>query len=244
MTIKAEIIAIGTELLIGHVINTNAAYLSEELNTLGISTYFHSTVGDNPSRIKEILDLAVKRSDLVICTGGLGPTSDDITHEVIAEFCKLKLIEIPELKSALIDKFKKAKRDMPAINLKQALVPEGSRLIPNPRGTATGIILQHHNSTIMTFPGVPSEMRGMFQNHAKSFLREEFRQDLKAGVILSRKIKFFNIDLCWKPKFFMYHPFLFSSGLYNTSQFAANVLLVSSVPLNGYTQCLMSYGNT
>lgn len=193
MTIKAEIIAIGTELLIGHVINTNAAYLSEELNTLGISTYFHSTVGDNPSRIKEILDLAVKRSDLVICTGGLGPTSDDITHEVIAEFCKLKLIEIPELKSALIDKFKKAKRDMPAINLKQALVPEGSRLIPNPRGTATGIILQHHNSTIMTFPGVPSEMRGMFQNHAKSFLREEFRQDLKAGVILSRKIKFFNI---------------------------------------------------
>jgi len=104
MNLKAEIIAIGTELLIGHVVNTNASYLSEELNALGISTYFHTTVGDKPERIKLCLDLACSRSDLIIITGGLGPTSDDITHEVISDFTQRPLFESPELRQLLLDK--------------------------------------------------------------------------------------------------------------------------------------------
>jgi nicotinamide-nucleotide amidase len=193
MNLKAEIIAIGTELLIGHVVNTNASYLSEELNALGISTYFHTTVGDNPERIKLCLDLACSRSDLVIITGGLGPTSDDITHEVISDFTKIPLFESPELRQLLLDKFQAFNRSIPEINFRQALVPETSVLIPNPTGTATGIILKHKQATLITFPGVPSEMKNMFENSVKAFLLNEIRGRSLESVIISRKIKFFNI---------------------------------------------------
>lgn len=193
MNLKAEIIAIGTELLIGHVVNTNATYLSEELNTLGISTYFHTTVGDNPERIRTCLDLACLRSDLIIITGGLGPTSDDITHEVISDFTQRPLFESPELRQLLLDKFQAFKRSIPEINFRQALVPEGSTLIPNPTGTATGIILQHRETTLITFPGVPSEMKNMFKNSVKTFLVNELKERDLESIIISRKIKFFNI---------------------------------------------------
>ena len=193
MNLKAEIIAIGTELLIGHVVNTNASYLSEELNALGISTYFHTTVGDNPERIKLCLDLACLRSDVIIITGGLGPTSDDITHEVISDFTQRPLFESPELRQLLLDKFQAFNRSIPEINFRQALVPEGSTLIPNPTGTATGIILQHREATLITFPGVPSEMKNMFEHHVKAFLQNELQQRDLESVIISRKIKFFNI---------------------------------------------------
>ena len=127
---KAELIAIGTELLIGHVVNTNAAYLSEELNAIGIGTYYHITVGDNKKRILECLKTATERADIIICTGGLGPTVDDITHEMIAEFSQRKLIEDPEIKEIIKNKFLKTKRKIPENNYKQALIPENSSSNP------------------------------------------------------------------------------------------------------------------
>lgn len=193
MNVKAEIIAIGTELLIGHVVNTNATYLSEELNALGISTYFHTTVGDNPERIQACLRLATERSDLILCTGGLGPTADDITHEVIASFINKPLVEGEGLRQVLIDKFRDMSRALPEINFRQVLIPEGSTIIPNPTGTAVGIILRYGNSIIISFPGVPSEMKNMFQDTVKPFLVEELKKQGVSAIIASRKLKFFNI---------------------------------------------------
>ena len=199
---KAEYIAIGTELLIGHVVNTNAAYLSEELNAIGISTYYHVTVGDNHERIIDSLKLAASRSDIIICTGGLGPTSDDITHEVIADFAEAPLLENAQQKEIIKAKFLKTKRAIPENNFKQAMIPENSIIIPNPVGTAVGIILDYHYKVseteiksvkIITFPGVPCEMEAMFQATVKDYLADYLREQETVGAIVSEKIKFINI---------------------------------------------------
>jgi nicotinamide-nucleotide amidase len=191
---KAEILAIGTELLIGHVLNTNAAYLSEELNSLGISTLFHSTVGDNPERIKQCLKLAQERSDLVIITGGLGPTSDDLTHETIAEFLNVQLQEIPGQKEVIKQKFAETGREAPQVNYKQAFIPSGANTISNSIGTAAGMIYESNSLTIITLPGVPIEMKDMYQQTVKEFLIDKIHKSgVKQGVILSKKIKFINV---------------------------------------------------
>ena len=192
---KAELIAIGSELLIGHTINTNAAYLSEELNAIGISVYYHTTVGDNPERIKDVLKLASSRSDLIITTGGLGPTADDITNETVAEFLNLKLIEDEEQRKTIIKKF--AGRDIPDINYKQALRPKEAKVISNPIGTAMGLILEinsdHPPVTIMTLPGVPCEMEAMLQETIKPYLIDKLKTKDEYGAIVSKKIKFTGI---------------------------------------------------
>lgn len=197
---KAEIIAIGSELLIGHVVNTNATYLSEELNLIGINVFFHTTVGDNPKRIKECLKLACERSDLVFCTGGLGPTVDDLTHSTIADFFNLRLLEDEKQKAIIIEKF--AGREVPKINYRQACVPEGGQIIPNPVGTAIGIILDRQiktsiddktvgdkTATVITFPGVPCEMEAMFQQFVLPYLKIRLQKEGDSGVIVSRKVK-------------------------------------------------------
>ena len=192
---QAEIIAIGSELLIGHVVNTNASYLSEELNAIGVSTHYHVTVGDNPERITEALELAASRSDLIITTGGLGPTADDITHEVIADYMKLALREDPEQRVIIEQKFKDYgnMQNVPRINFKQARLCENSTVISNPVGTAIGMLLHHQQSDtyIATFPGVPCEMEAMFQTCLRPWLIE--KQGNKHGAIISRKIKMTNI---------------------------------------------------
>jgi nicotinamide-nucleotide amidase len=194
---KAEIITIGTELLIGHVLNSNSRYLSEELNALGIGVYYHSTVGDNPSRIHEVLDLACKRSDLILITGGLGPTSDDITHESIAEFFNLTLVSDSVQKQIIKEKFASVGNEVPPINYKQASSPKGSEIIPNPVGTAIGIILkvnyQGHLSTIITFPGVPIEMEAMLQETVIPFLKKRLKESGDRSSIMSKKIRMMNI---------------------------------------------------
>lgn len=191
---KTEIISIGTELIIGHTVNTNATYISEKLSELGISVLYHTAVGDNAARIQSCLEIATRRVDLIILTGGLGPTDDDITHHVLAEFCKLKIIENPEQKKVLEDKYDAygGRGQMPSINYKQARVIEGAIVIPNPIGTAIGMLFKKDSTLYMTFPGVPCEMEAMLDIVSPK-LKEELQSRDEAGIIASKKIRLTDI---------------------------------------------------
>ena len=169
---KAEIIAIGTELLLGNILNTNAQYLSQELAMLGIDVYHQSVVGDNFDRVKELITTAVNRSDAVIITGGLGPTPDDLSKEATAEALGLQLFEDEESIKAIEGFFKKTGRTMAEANRKQALFPkERCVIFPNGNGTAPGCAMTAENgSVVILMPGVPSEMKLMFETSAKPYL--------------------------------------------------------------------------
>ena len=169
---SAEVICIGTELLLGDILNTNCQYLAQELATLGIPHYYQTVVGDNPARIHQAIEVALQRSSILIFTGGLGPTPDDLTTETIASFFNVPLQEDPEIIEDIQRKFASVGRTMTPSNRKQALVPQGAKSLPNPTGTAPGIIWQpQDNIIILTFPGVPSEMRHMWQDTAVPFLK-------------------------------------------------------------------------
>ena len=171
----AEIICIGTELLLGDILNTNCHYLAQELAALGIPHFYQTVVGDNVARIHQVLEIAVKRSSILIFTGGLGPTPDDLTTKAIADFFQTDLEERAEVMDDIAQKFAKIGRTMTANNRKQALIPVGADILPNPTGTAPGMIWQISTSsepiTILTFPGVPSEMHRMWQDTAVPFLK-------------------------------------------------------------------------
>jgi len=141
----AEIICIGTELLLGDIINTNASYIAKELSKIGIDLYYITTVGDNINRIISAFNIASNRADIIITTGGLGPTSDDLTHESIAKFFNLDLILYQEVYNKLKNRFDKRGIKMLESNEKQAFLPEGSKIIENNYGTAPGIILEKNN---------------------------------------------------------------------------------------------------
>ncbi|MCC0179097.1 competence/damage-inducible protein A [Waterburya agarophytonicola K14] len=171
---SAEVICIGTELLLGDILNTNCQYLAQELANLGIPHYYQTVVGDNVSRIHQVLDTAISRSSILIFTGGLGPTPDDLTTETIASFFDTPLYEDPQIIQDISRKFASVGREMTPSNRKQALIPQGAITLPNPTGTAPGIIWQPKEGiTIMTFPGVPSEMYRMWQDTAVSFLKSQ-----------------------------------------------------------------------
>ncbi len=171
----AEIICVGTELLLGDILNTNCHYLAQELAALGIPHYYQTVVGDNVARIHQVLEIAIKRSSILIFTGGLGPTPDDLTTEAIADFFQTPLEERSEVIDDIAQKFAKIGRTMSSSNRKQALLPLGADILPNPTGTAPGMIWQITSSsepiTILTFPGVPSEMHRMWQDTAIPFLK-------------------------------------------------------------------------
>lgn len=188
---RAELIAIGSELLLGQVVNSNAAYLSEELSKLGIDVFHHSTVGDNTKRIQEILKTASQRSDLIITTGGLGPTADDISHESISEFLGLEMKFDDEQKKTIERKFNG--RNIPEINFKQACKPESAIVIPNPIGTAIGLIFEAEGFTIASFPGVPIEMKAMFETSLKPYLEKNLLNNGSSAVIVSRDIRMVGI---------------------------------------------------
>lgn len=196
---SAEIICVGTELLLGDIVNTNAQYLARELARLGIPHYFQSVVGDNPERLKQAIQVACDRvalsgrdrASLLIFTGGLGPTPDDLTTETIGEFFNAPLVERPEIVRDIAEKFAKRRRQMTPNNRKQALLPQGAEILPNPSGTAPGIIWQPKAGlVILTFPGVPSEMRRMWQETAVPFLKQ---QGWGQQIIHSRMLKFWGI---------------------------------------------------
>ncbi|MGK7944145.1 MAG: competence/damage-inducible protein A [Microcystaceae cyanobacterium] len=184
----AEIICIGTELLLGDILNGNAQYLAQELAKLGIPHYYQTTVGDNIERIHQVVKLATQRSSILIFTGGLGPTPDDLTTEALATFFNTPLIEKTEIIEDIKDKFAKTGRTMSPSNRKQALIPQGAQSLPNPTGTAPGIIWQPNpDLTLLTFPGVPSEMRRMWQETAIPYLKS---QGWGKNIIYSRWLRF------------------------------------------------------
>jgi nicotinamide-nucleotide amidase len=171
---SAEVICIGTELLLGDILNTNCQYLAQELAVLGIPHYYQTVVGDNVERIHQVIAIALQRSSILIFTGGLGPTPDDLTTETIASFFNTPLQEEAAILADITSKFAAVGRVMSPSNRKQALIPEGATTLPNPTGTAPGIIWQPQPEiTIMTFPGVPREMYRMWQDTAVPFLQSQ-----------------------------------------------------------------------
>lgn len=187
----AEIICVGTELLLGDILNSNVQYLARELATLGIPHYYQTVVGDNPHRLKQVLEVATGRSQLLILTGGLGPTPDDLTTETLADFFGVPLIERPEILEDIAEKFARRGREMSPSNRKQALLPQGAQILTNPIGSAPGVIWQPRPSlTILTFPGVPSELYRMWQEIAVPYLK---RQGWGREIFVSRTLKFWGI---------------------------------------------------
>jgi nicotinamide-nucleotide amidase len=185
---SAEIVTIGTEILLGDLVDTNTAWLSARLATLGVGVYRHTTVGDNRHRIADTLKEAASRADLVITTGGLGPTSDDLTNECLAAVTSREMVEYPEARAHVDEMFRRFGREPTANNYKQALFPEETELIPNPLGTAMGALLEAEGTLFATLPGVPSEMRGMFEETLQPLIRN--RSD---GSIISRTLWFAGI---------------------------------------------------
>ncbi|MGY6528623.1 MAG: competence/damage-inducible protein A [Cyanobacterium sp.] len=167
----AEIICIGTEILLGDILNSNAQYLAQELAKLGIPHYYQTVVGDNLNRIHGVIKTALERSSILIFTGGLGPTPDDLTTEAIASYFNTKMIEDAEIINDIKIKFARRGREMTINNRKQALIPQGALVLPNKTGTAPGMMWEKENKIILTFPGVPSEMKQMWQDTAVPFLK-------------------------------------------------------------------------
>jgi nicotinamide-nucleotide amidase len=188
---SAEIICVGTELLLGDILNSNSQFLAQQLAQLGIPHYYQTVVGDNPERIKQVIEIALSRAKILIFTGGLGPTPDDLTCETLADFFGVPLEECPEIIEDITQKFAQRGRVMTPSNRKQALIPQGAEILPNPSGTAPGIIWQPRPGiTIFTFPGVPSEMHRMWQETAVPFLKS---QGWGQEIIYSRSLKFWGI---------------------------------------------------
>ena len=185
---SAEIVTIGTEMLLGDLVDTNTAWISQRLAELGVAIYRHTTVGDNPERIVEALREASSRSTLVITTGGLGPTSDDLTNACLSTLTGREMVEYPEAREHVNEMFKRFGRKPTENNYKQALFPKGTELIPNPVGTAMGALVEWEGTLFATLPGVPAEMKSMFGETLEPLIRA--RSD---GSIVSKTLHFAGI---------------------------------------------------
>jgi nicotinamide-nucleotide amidase len=183
---KAEIISIGTELLLGEITDTNASYIASQLPLLGIDLLWVTQVGDNMERLRECLKRAWGRSDLVLTTGGLGPTEDDLTREAIADMLGEKLAVDRELERGLREFFSRRGFQMPERNIKQATLIPSAEAIPNPRGTAPGWWVEREGKLLIAIPGPPSEMQRMWEKEVSGRLRQRLHE-----IILSRTIKTF-----------------------------------------------------
>lgn len=185
---KSAIISVGTELLFGQIVNTNTVYLSDQLNLLGVDVLFHHSVGDNPQRLKEVLEIALKESSLVITTGGLGPTQDDLTKEVVAEVMNDILVLHQPSMDRIEDAFNRMGRNMTENNKKQACLPSRATIFENLEGTAPGFALEENGRTVICLPGPPREMKSMFEKQVFPFLRKK-----SPGIIYHRMIRTFGI---------------------------------------------------
>jgi len=182
---RSEIVSIGTELLMGQITDTNASWLAQQLPALGIDLHWVSAVGDNLGRLREVLQRAFTRSDIVICTGGLGPTEDDLTREAIAAMLGEDIFIDPDLEAELRATFARRGNPMPERNVKQAARTASTQALPNPRGTAPGWWTERDGHAIVAMPGVPHEMRFMWDNEVVPRLRAR----LGGVVIYSRLLK-------------------------------------------------------
>lgn len=185
---KAELIAVGTEILTGQIVNTNAQFLSEKCAELGIDVYFHTAVGDNEQRLLSVLEIASKRSDMVILCGGLGPTEDDLTKQTLATFLQKELV-VDELAMAKLDRFFASRpgRVRTPNNERQAQIVEGSQALQNPAGLAVGGMIEQDGVTYIVLPGPPSELKAMFSESLLPFLTQSQQQ------LYSRVLRFFGI---------------------------------------------------
>ena len=182
----AEILCVGTELLLGNIVNTNAAFLSRELASLGIFVYHQSVVGDNPARLKESVELSLSRADILVVTGGLGPTYDDLTKETVAEYFGRKMVIHEGSLERLKQFFKSFNREMTPNNAKQAMMPEGAAVFENNYGTAPALAIESDGKTVIMLPGPPREMEPIFTEEVKPFLLKK-----SSNILLSRTINIF-----------------------------------------------------
>lgn len=180
---KAEIITVGTEILLGDILNTNCRYLSRELATMGIELYYQITVGDNEERLLKTLEESLSRSDMVICTGGLGPTEDDMTKETCAKFFGYDLVLHQPSLDQMMDRFKKLGKIPTKNNEKQAYFPKEAYVLKNDNGTAPGCIMEKNGKIIVVLPGPPREMEPMFENLVKPYL-SKFTEDVIESEVL------------------------------------------------------------
>ena len=182
---RAEILSIGTELLLGQIVDTNANYLAQQLPPLGLDLYYVSQIGDNLQRLAQAIRRGMERSDVIICSGGLGPTEDDLTREAIAEALGETPTVQPALEKELREFFERRGRTMPARNVKQATTIPSGTYLPNPIGTAPGWWVERDGKIIVAMPGVPHEMRKMWEEQAQPRLAKL----ISGGVIVSRTLK-------------------------------------------------------
>lgn len=185
----AELVSVGTEILLGNIVNTNAAYLSEMCARLGLSVYYQTVVGDNKERMTETFQTALSRSDVVIITGGLGPTKDDLTKETAAKVLGMKLVEDAHTRQRIekyLDDYVKSHpgNTVTENNWKQALVPEGAKVLDNDNGTAPGLILEKDGKTVVLLPGPPGELKPLFEEQVYPYLKKE-----QPEVIYSQMVK-------------------------------------------------------
>ncbi len=186
----AEIVAIGSELLLGQIVDTNSAWMAQRLTALGVNLYFKSVVGDNPARMKEVIGRALERADIVITSGGIGPTQDDLTREIVAEVTGRRLVQDPGMLSQVEEHFRRRGRPMTPNNIRQSYMPEGAIPIKNPNGTAPCFIVEDPRAVIYSLPGVPVEMKWLFENEVEPYLRKKFNL---AEVIHYRVLKIIGI---------------------------------------------------
>lgn len=179
-----ELISVGTEILLGNIVNTNAAYLSEKCAELGFSCYYQVVVGDNEERLYETIKTALSRADILLLSGGLGPTQDDLTKEVAARVMGKSLYLHEESKAVLQSFFEKRGLEITDSNWKQAMMPEGSIVVDNPNGTAPGVIMAENGKHVILMPGPPNELIPMFENSIIPYLSK-----LQSGVIYSQTVK-------------------------------------------------------
>ncbi len=180
---KAEIITVGTEILLGDILNTNTHYLARELANIGVDVYYQVSVGDNEERLTKQLDDSLKRSDLIILTGGLGPTEDDMTKETCAKYFQMEMEFHQPSWDKIIEIHDKMNRKPTENNKKQAYFPVNSIILPNEYGTAPGCIMKKDNKTLIVMPGPPREMKPMFDNYVKPFLLKNSTEIIKSKVL-------------------------------------------------------------
>lgn len=186
----AEIVAIGSELLLGQIVDTNSAWMAQRLTALGVNLYFKTVVGDNPGRMKDVISRALERADIVITSGGIGPTQDDLTREIVAEVTGRKLVQDAGMLNQVEEHFRRRGRPMTPNNLRQSYMPEGAIPIKNPNGTAPSFIVEDRRGVIFSLPGVPVEMKWLFENEVEPYLRKKFNL---AEVIHYRVLKIIGI---------------------------------------------------
>src|SRR5437588_723102 len=183
---RAEVVSVGTELLLGDIVNTNAAHIGQALASIGVDCFMHTSVGDNEQRIADAIAAALARADAVIVTGGLGPTQDDVTREAISALTGRRLVRDPKVEEELRRRFAEFGRPMAEVNVRQADVPDGASIIEQSWGTAPGLIVEHAGGVIYAVPGVPAEMEDML---ARAVLPDLLGRAGEPSQIVSRVVR-------------------------------------------------------